>query len=153
MQSSEDFAHMVLQITMPLKVLKTLKLLAYKLIFICSHVEEKVLLLKLIKCIRQSNILYMTQFGLMQKLIQVQDVLGVDMMLQAIVNSLQNLLIRSKQRVKKLEFMHQNICGNLYLEVLQHVKVSALYHYGMLITIIQHHFQTILNLEDGQNLI
>ena len=123
MQSLEDFAHMVLQITMHLKVLRTLKLLDYNLIFICSHVEEKVLPPKLIKCILQSNILYMTQFGLMYKLIQVQDALGVDMMLQAIVNLLHNLSIRSKQRVKKLVFMHQNICGNLYLAALQLAKM------------------------------
>jgi len=123
MQSLEDFAHMVLQIKMLLKVLRTLKLLDYKLIFICSHVEEKVLPLKLIKCIRHSSILYMTQFGLMYKLIQVQDALGVDMMLQAIVNLLHNLSIRSKQRVKKLVFMHPNICGNLYLAALQLAKM------------------------------
>jgi len=47
------------------------------------------------------------------------------------------------------EFMLLDTCGKAFSVVLQHVHQLHLNNYGMLTTIIQHHFQTLLLSEDG----
>jgi hypothetical protein len=73
------------------------------------------------------------------------------MMLQVTANSSPKSLIELNQKERKSEFMPLNTCGSQLWEAPKHVKVLDQHHYGMLITMVQHHSQISQHLEDGQN--
>ena len=112
-----------------------LKLQDWQLIFTCSLAEEKMLqhksMVSLVELLQIAIIL----FGLMFKLIQVQDALGQAIVLKVTVISWWHWLMVSLLKEKLQVFIHRLLCGKTFLEVLQLAQQLLRHLYGMLTTI------------------
>lgn len=88
----------------------------------------------------------MEQSGLTSNSIQAQDVNGQQQILQPIAILLNNLLVNSRQEVKLLEYIHQNINGKQLWVLLEAVLSLHHYHCGMPTMTTQQVFLTIPNI-------
>ncbi len=153
LSSSEDIVHLEELITMLIKAWLMLKMQAYKQKFICSLAEGKVQLHKLMKWLLEFIHLFIVKFGLMLRLIPALDAHGLVMMLLATANLFKNWSRESNLMEKLLQSMAQQSCGKISSEVEEHAHQLVDSNYGMPIMIILLASATILNLEDGRNLI
>lgn len=137
---------------MPIKASQMLNKQAFKQRFICSPVEERVQLRKLMKWLLEFIHLFIVKFGLMLKLILALDAHGPVMMLLAIANLFNSSSPELNLMERPLQSMAQLSCGKISLEVEEHAHPQVDSNYGMLIMITLPVSATILSLEDGRSL-
>lgn len=117
----------------------------------CSHAEEKMPQLRLMKCSMASQVACSAWCGLTLRPIQVLVAHGLDMTLQAIVPSSLNSLTQSRLRERLQASMPRSTCGKPSSEAEVPVLLWPVNNFGMLTTTTTHHSPILPHSAAGQN--